>query len=475
MKNAATPKQSPIKGSVNLSKQYSYNDLVEFLDSHWTRHVGDQLQCVKQLDQALHNPSQATNTILVSGTNGKSLTVHFLTKLFKEEGFMVGAYYSPHILNYNERIVVNQETISNKLFTDFGNEILNQAAIMGLNPNSADVLLLIAVLYFKQQKVDLAVLEVNEAEHVDPTAICTPKIAAITRVTQPETASWSTSLEHATQVILSSIKAGTYVVSADQSKLNLQFMQTVIEKQGAHWSMPIRKLAALAYPFEQLHGRCAALAERVAQIYINNFTTLDNAMVTAASLLTKQKGKRGRPTLDAKRQSELNPRKTIDQFWKDTVTTLPGRFQLLEKEKPTILLDNGSNIDAIHNLLLGIRLLHYQRPLKGLTLILGCDNAHIDMTELLKLLRYFFKKTSGQVMVCPVESHPSMKNTISWNVEAVTNDIKSMKIKARACKSFQEAFEAAEKTVDERHGLLVIAGCSSLISEYWRFKGMKKI
>jgi len=193
-------------------------------------------------------------------------------------------------------------------------------------------------------------------------------------------------------------------------------------------------------------------------------------------LLTKQKGQRGRPTLEAKRQSELNPKRTLEQFWKEAqLSTLPARFQLLEKEKPTILLDNASNLDAFTNLLLGIRLLHYQRPLKGLTVILGSNNPNLDMPEFLKLLRYFFKKTSGQVIVCPVEKIPGLGGDASWDVEKVTNDIKSMKIKAKATKNFKEAFEAAQKSVDERHGLVVITGSSTILAEYWHLKGIKKL
>ena len=63
-------------------------------------------------------------------------------------------------------------------------------------------------------------------------------------------------------------------------------------------------------------------------------------------------------------------------------------------------------LDAFKNLLLGTRLLHYQKPLKGITLVLGCNNPELDLTEFLKLLRYFFKKTSGQVIVCPVTHVP---------------------------------------------------------------------
>jgi len=109
--------------------------------------------------------------------------------------------------------------------------------------------------------------------------------------------------------------------------------------------MPIRKLVPLSYPFEQLHGRCAALAERICYIYVNKFANKD-AVVVTGTLLTKQKGRRGRPTLEAKRQSELNPKKTLEQFWKDIHCTLSGRFQLLDKEKPTLLLDTAQNLDV---------------------------------------------------------------------------------------------------------------------------------
>jgi folylpolyglutamate synthase/dihydropteroate synthase len=237
--------------------------------------------------------------------------------------------------------------------------------------------------------------------------------------------------------------------------------------------MPIRKLAPLAYPYEQLHGRCAALAERIAYIYVNSFANKD-AVVVSGTILTKQKGRRGRPTLEVKRQSELNPKKTVEQFWKDSQLVFQTRFQLLEKEKPTLLLDNANNLDAFKNLLLGIRLLHYQRPLKGLTLVISSNNNTHDLAEFLKLFRYFFKKTSGSIVFCPVKPLPGHVDTESWDMEKVINDTKSMKIKAKACANFKEAFESACKLVDERHGLVVVTGSPAIVAEYWKHKGVKK-
>ena len=140
------------------------------------------------------------------------------------------------------------------------------------------------------------------------------------------------------------------------------------------------------------------------------------------------------------------------------------------------MLDTADNLDAIKNLLLGIRLLHYQRPLQGLTLILGGNNQNVNMEELLKELRYFFKKTSGQIVLCPVEPNPGQSGTKSWNIEKMTNDLRSMKIKSSISKNFKEAFKSASKTVDDKHGLIVICGSTAIITKYWQdYKGMKKL
>ena len=73
------------------------------------------------------------------------------------------------------------------------------------------------------------------------------------------------------------------------------------------------------------------------------------------------------------------------------------------------------------------------------------------------------------------ELAPGHHGTSTFDVDKITNNIKGMKIKAKACKNFKEAFEAAQKTVDERHGLVVITGSESAVAEYWKYKGIKKL
>lgn len=456
-----------------LHKQLSYNEVIEFLDKSWSNKVDLSKETIKKLDTAFNNPSSKLKTILVSGSNGKSLTIDFTVKLLKEEGLKVGAFFSPHILTYNERISFNNETITNKNFTEIANEVINAAEDLKLQPHSSEILTMMALLFFEKNNVDVAILEASSNKAWDPTTICSPDIYAITRIicdnTNPE--KLVATIKDFTELA----QKKSWVISADQSKINLQHMEQQIAALNAHWVMPIRKLATLPYPFEQLHGRCAALAERIAQLFLEKFV-INNETIVAESLLIKPKGLRGRPTLETKRQLELNPKRTVEHFWKEISTDLPSRFQLLDKEKPSILLDNASNLDAFENLFLGIRLLHYQRPIKGLTLIVGCDDNELDNQEFIKTVRYFFKKTSGQVIFSPIKQNVFSKtDKLSWNPEKITNEMKNAKIKAKVAKNFIDAFDTAKKLVDERNGLIVITGSRSIIAEYWESKGIKKI
>ncbi len=466
--------QTVTKGEILFRQQRNYGEVVEFLDRHWSIPVADQVARIKKLDAALGGNAQKLKIIVVAGSNGKSITSHLTGKLLKEEGLRVGISYAPHIMTYNERIAIGDETISNKEFTEIANDVINTAESLGIEAGSPEVLIMASAFYFVKNNVDVALFETMSNDCVELMSVCKPLIVAITRTIDQDQAKEDSVPKEVIRAMLSAVGSGTHVISADQGKSNLQFMLELAEQRGGTWAMPIRKLAQLAYPYEQLHGRCAALAERIADTYVNTFAN-PGAVVITNTLLTKQKGQRGRPTLEAKRQAELNPRRTIDQFWRETCNTLPGRFQHLEKEKPSLLLDNASNLDAIKNVLLGIRLLHYQRPLKGLTVILGCNNKSIAADGLMRALRYFFKKTSGQVIICPVVGMPSDRGAQTWDPEKIANDLKDMKIKARASASFREAFDIAHKSVDERNGLVVVTGSTSIINEYWIYKGIKKV
>lgn len=457
-----------------VGKRWDLQEVIQYLDAHWQeKFIDKSLAAIKQVDAQLGNVLQRQKTIAVAGINGKSLTINFLAQLLHQEKIKVGALYAPHIATYNERITVNNATISNQDFVQEVGTVLSAMQEAKAELYSGDVLLLAGCHYFAQQQVDVAIVEVTQDTAWDASILCKPVIAGITRVVEEGALITQELANTLLQPYLSLFQPDCHVVSADQSKINLQTMQNLCESHGAQWTMPIRKLATLSYPFEQLHGRCAALAERIGQVYVAEFTNLNDS-AASESLLAKPQGQRGRPTLEMKRFAELNPKKTIDQFWQQTATTLPSRFQVLTDAKPNVLLDNASNYDAFKNLLLGIRLLHYKRPLKGLVIIVGCQDNSLQTTEFLKLVRYFFKKTSGHMIFCPVAQDAQSvvsAGSKAWNVEQITNEVKNVKVKAKSAASFAEALEAAKKLVDEQEGLIVVTGSRGIVRQYLESQG----
>lgn len=456
------------KSGVPLGKVRNYNEIIEFLDALKPSEYNEGvLRRMKTLDQLLGNVSTKIDTILVAGTNGKSSSMHFAAKLLKEEGFKVGLAYSTHLLTYNERLVFDFQTISNKVFTDIVNEVISVAETNDIKATAHEIMTMSSLMYFVAEKVDVALLEVSYGGKFDPTAICNPKIAAVTRIAEDQQGLLGQDLDKVAFEMLEIAKAGTWFISAEQSKIRLQKMRTFAEERGVKWAMPIRKLAILPYIYEQLYGRIASLGERIAQIYVEDIKGKFSPFLRG-NLLATQKGQRGRPTLEAKRFAELNPIKTLKMFWAEQFDLLKGRFELLDKEKPTILLDNAGNLDAYTNLFLGVRLLHYQKPLDGFALIIGFSKV-VNALEAVKLVRYLLKKVSGQIFFVSLPG-----NVISHDPQDLAVIAKELNVKATACTSFADAFEKAKAVVDERNGLVAIAGSNDLVAEYWKQRGIKK-
>ena len=456
------------KSSVGLEKVRNYNEVVEYLNAKKRMDYDKKaIQRLKELDKHFDNVSTKMDIALVGGTNGKSLTIHFASKLLKEEGFKVGACYSSHFLNYNDHITVDFDTINNKDFTQIVNDVINVVESNKIDATSFEILIMASLLYFKSQNVDIALLEVGLGGKYDATNFCNPLISAVTRIAHDHTDILGTDLDEITSHMLEIARPNNWFISAEQSKIRLQKMKNWIEdERKAKWAMPIRKLANLPYIYEQLYGRTASLGERIAQIYIEDIKGKFSPFLRG-NLLATQKGQRGRPTLEAKRQAELNPIKTLKSFWNDQFDLLKGRFELLDKEKPSILLDCAHNLDAFSNLFLGIRLLHYQKPLKGLALILGFDKS-IDYVETLKAIRYLLKKVNGQLLFVPLPG-----NKESHDVNELVSKAKELNVKAKAFNSLEDAFQAAKNIAHERDGLICISGSNSLITKYWKNRGIK--
>ena len=133
----------------------------------------------------LGNPEQTYPIIHVTGTNGKGSTIAFMRELFARHGKKVGTFTSPHIVSIHDRICINGEPISDADFIRLADQVkaMEQRLLETYDQLSFfELLTLIALLYFKEQKVDLVLLEVGIGGLLDTTNVVTGKIAVITSI-----------------------------------------------------------------------------------------------------------------------------------------------------------------------------------------------------------------------------------------------------------------------------------------------------
>ena len=146
-------------------------------------HLG--LERIEKLLADLGNPHRVVPVIHVAGTNGKGSVCAYLSTVLAEAGYRVGRYTSPHLVAWNERICLNEQPIS----TDTFRELLLQvkAAIpedCEDSPTQFEVVTAIAWLYFAQQQVDIAVMEVGLGGRLDATNVCHPLVTSITSISR---------------------------------------------------------------------------------------------------------------------------------------------------------------------------------------------------------------------------------------------------------------------------------------------------
>ena len=133
----------------------------------------------------LGNPEESYSIIHVTGTNGKGSTIAFMRELFVSHGKKVGTFTSPHIVSIHDRICINAQPISDADFIRLANQVkeMEQRLLETHDQLSFfELLTVIALLYFKEQGVDLVLLEVGIGGLLDTTNVVTGEIAVITSI-----------------------------------------------------------------------------------------------------------------------------------------------------------------------------------------------------------------------------------------------------------------------------------------------------
>lgn len=135
------------------------------------------------LDEHFHHPHQNYRTIHVGGTNGKGSTSHTLAAILQSQGYRVGLYTSPHLVDFRERIRVNGKMIPEQRVIDFV-EYLICSSLSEIEGGYSffELATALAFQYFAEEKVDVVVIEVGLGGRLDCTNIISPDLSIITNI-----------------------------------------------------------------------------------------------------------------------------------------------------------------------------------------------------------------------------------------------------------------------------------------------------
>lgn len=128
----------------------------------------------------LGNPHTQLRAVHVAGTNGKGSTSHLIAAALQAQGYRVGLFTSPHLVDFRERIRISGEMIPEEEVVRF--VAANRAFLDEIRPSFFETTMALAFWYFAEQKVDIAVIEVGLGGRLDSTNIITPLLSVITNI-----------------------------------------------------------------------------------------------------------------------------------------------------------------------------------------------------------------------------------------------------------------------------------------------------
>jgi dihydrofolate synthase/folylpolyglutamate synthase len=239
-----------------------YEKALRYLESFQRFGIKLGLRNIRKLLKLLGNPEKRLKVIHIGGTNGKGSVGAFLFYILKEAGYKVGLYTSPHLIDFRERIRINNRLISKKELARLTQVISNKLQVTSNNlegklktqnsklkrnnqdqgssiqdpdcqPTFFEVATAIALKYFAEQRVDFAILEVGMGGRLDATNITRPLVSIITNVDFEHTEHLGKSLKRIAYEKCGIIKRGIPVVTAENKKGALRVIEEICRRKKA--------------------------------------------------------------------------------------------------------------------------------------------------------------------------------------------------------------------------------------------------
>ncbi|PIV58622.1 MAG: dihydrofolate synthase [Bacteroidetes bacterium CG02_land_8_20_14_3_00_31_25] len=338
------------------------------------------------LDNYFKNPHKKFKTIHVAGTNGKGSVSHLIASILQDAGYKTGLFTSPHLKDFRERIKVNGLMITEEEVAEFIDN--NIQIIKEVNPSFFELATIMAFEYFKNSKVDVAVIETGLGGRLDCTNIIKPVLSIITNVSWDHNEILGNTLEKIAIEKAGIIKKNTPVIlgefqknishvfnnKANELKSELIWADKTFSVKKSIQTPDTMQMFRIKYNKEQvLNGLKTPL--------LGEYQKKNTATVLASVEKLKNIG------------FIIND-KNIYKGFKNVInnTTLKGRWQILSNN-PLVICDIGHNVGGIKQNVTQLNKLKYET----LHIVFGMV-ADKDFKKILKLLPknaiYYFTKAN---------------------------------------------------------------------------------
>lgn len=170
------------------------------------------LENMQKLAHFFDHPEKTFRSIHVAGTNGKGSVTTKIAAGLEASGRKTGLFTSPHIQRYTERIQINRQEIDKKSVVHLMKMLFQAADTLNISPTFFEYTTLLAFLYFREQKVEDAVIETGLGGRLDATNIIHPKLAIITSIALDHTEILGDTIEKIAEEKKGIVKPGVPVI-----------------------------------------------------------------------------------------------------------------------------------------------------------------------------------------------------------------------------------------------------------------------